>query len=563
MAARTQHARIHQQRRNLSPLTAETYDLVIIGGGITGAWTLWDATLRGLKALLVERNDYASGTTQATSKLIHGGLRYLKNGELGLVRESLRERRTLAKLAPHGLRPEAFLFPIYRNRGIGRWKMGAALTIYDMLGYDRNRGVDAEHQLPGARHLSRTETLAEEPGLDFRDLKGAFVYYDYANLNPERLCVEIISAARERGAAVRNYVEAGRIERRGDESYAVEIRDRLSGDSAVVRGRSVVNAGGPWADYLDRRLTGRLDYQHKTIIRSKGIHLVTRRFVHDKIVVLMKEDNTHLFVIPWRGRSLIGTTDTRYDRHPDDFAVTAADATAVLEDVNRLFPDADLTNNDIEYLYGGLRPLVDDGGSSYDASRRTEIVHHDANGHAGFFTALGGKYTTSRHLAEQLLDRICEYLPGSFQTCATEHTPLPGGDFASLPELTEDLARSFPKVAHRKLRILAGRYGNEARRILERADASGEVWKIDNDELYFPEEIDYLVEHHEVESIGDLLFRRSGMGTVGRLPETVERSVVQRLGRLRGWNQSHQAAALRELRGRLSAFLDQEPPFGA
>ncbi len=552
MAARTQYARTQSPRqcRSLSPLPATTYDVVIIGGGITGAWTLWDATLRGLKALLVERNDYASGTTQATSKLIHGGLRYLKNGEIGLVRESLRERRTLARLAPHALRPEAFLFPIYRNRGIGRFKMGAALTIYDILGYDRNRGVDAEHQLPAARHLSRTETLAEESGLDFRDLKGSFVYYDYANLNPERLCVEIISAARERGARVRNYVEAGRIERQADESYAVEINDRLSGETATVRGRTVVNAGGPWADYLDRRLTGRLDYQHKTIIRSKGIHLVTRRFVHDKTVVLMKEDNTHLFVIPWRGKALIGTTDTRYDRHPDDFAVTTEDAQSVLADVNRLFPDADLALHDIEYFYGGLRPLVDDGGSSYDASRRTEIVHHDENGHAGFFTALGGKYTTSRHLAEQLLDRICEYLPGSFSACTTEHTPLPGGDFASLTELSEDLGRRYPNVAHRKLRILAGRYGNEAFRILERADSSGEVWKLDNGELYYPEEIDYLVEHHEVENIGDLLFRRSGMGTVGRLPETVERSLVQRLGRLRGWSKPEQAAVRRKLRKR-------------
>ncbi|MEQ9367060.1 MAG: glycerol-3-phosphate dehydrogenase/oxidase, partial [Leptospirales bacterium] len=378
MNARIAQTPVPPPHRDLQPLKSEVFDLIIIGGGITGASILRDASLRGLNAVLLERGDYASGTTQATSKLIHGGLRYLKNGEIGMVRQSLRERRLLAKIAPHALRPEAFLFPVYSDRGPGRLKMGAALTAYDLLAFDRNRGVDAEHRLPAARFLDSSATLAEEPGLDFRKLSGAYLYYDYANLNPERLCVELILAARERGAVARNYTEVRKLARRPNGEYEARVTDRRTGQSGVVRAKVIVNAGGPWADYLTG-LLGDRPFPRETLRRSKGIHVVTRRFVQNKTVVLMKPDQTHLFMIPWRGRTLIGTTDTAFDGHPDQMRVRRQDARDVLEEVNGLFPGANLDlERDVEYFYGGLRPLLadPDGGSSYDASRRVEILHH-------------------------------------------------------------------------------------------------------------------------------------------------------------------------------------------
>jgi glycerol-3-phosphate dehydrogenase len=555
----------------LRALTGPFFDLLVIGGGISGASVLRDASLRGLRAALVERGDYASGTTQATSKLIHGGLRYLKNGELGLVRESLRERRTLARIAPHALRPEAFLFPMYRNgrgqRGPGRLALGAALTIYDLLGADRNRGVGAEHCLPAARFLDTTTTLAEEPGLDFRHLRGSYIYYDYANLNPERLCVEFILAAREAGAVARNYTEVRRIARQSDESYHVQVVDHRTGRSGVIRARAVINAGGPWADALQCLATGKID---KHLVRSKGIHLVTRRFVREKTVVLMRADGTHLFVIPWRGRSLIGTTDTRFDGQPDQMRVTAGDARAVLEDVNRLFPEANLDMDDIDYFYGGLRPLVDESGqSSYNTSRRVEILHHrgdaapEGGKYAGLFTVLGGKYTTSRRLAERVVDQVCDYLPGKFAPCRTHLTPLPGGEMSSLTELVEHLERRFPDAPHRKIHILAGRYGAVAARILKRAPAgrrdsgrrsrpaeSGGEYRLTNGEVYYPEEIDYLIVNEDIETASDLFFRRSGIGTTGRAPETVVRRIVQQLGARLGWNRGVQKLAMAEIDGR-------------
>ncbi|MCR9143087.1 MAG: glycerol-3-phosphate dehydrogenase/oxidase [bacterium] len=549
--------------RDLQPLKSEVFDLIVIGGGITGASILRDASLRGLNAVLLERGDYASGTTQATSKLIHGGLRYLKNGEISLVRESLRERRTLARLAPHALRPEAFLFPVYSDRGIGRLKMGAALTAYDLLGFDRNRGVDAEHRLPGSRFLDAGATLAEEPGLDFRRLSGSYLYYDYANLNPERLCVEMILSARERGAIARNYTEVRRIARRADGGYEARVTDRRTGQHGVVRGRAVVNAGGPWADYLEGLVSGR-PFGRKSIRRSKGVHLVTRRCIQNKTVVLMKADQTHLFMIPWRGRTLIGTTDTAFDEHPDRMRVTTDDARQVLSQVNALFPGAKLElNRDVEYFYGGLRPLLagEAGQSSYDASRRMEILHlgddrrsGQSEGFAGFFTVLGGKYTTGRRLAEALIDRVCDYLPGKFGEARSHRVGLPAGEFSTLTELSEKLERKFSGADPRKIRVLARRYGAVAERILDLASPShadsGAVYRLGNGEVYYPEEIDYLVANEDVETASDLFFRRSGIGTVGPAPETVSRAIIDRMGKRLGWGRREKRGALQEIAAR-------------
>ncbi|MBI3396168.1 MAG: glycerol-3-phosphate dehydrogenase/oxidase, partial [Spirochaetia bacterium] len=362
-------------RVSLSVLKSETYDLIVIGGGITGATILWDAALRGMKAVLLERNDYASGTTQATSKLIHGGLRYLKNGEFGLVRESLRERRTLAHIAPHALRPEAFLMPLYKKGTPGSFLMGTALKLYDLLSFDRNRGISDDLKLPASRYLNRTETLAEEPGILAKDLKGAFVYYDYANVNPERLCSEFIFSARAMGARARNYTEATGIVHQTDSGYAVAVRDRQTGERATITGRSVVNAGGPWADYIEDMVSGS---NHHKLRRSRGIHAVTKRIVHDKTVVLFREDKTHLFLIPWRNRTIIGTTDATYDGHPDGLRVTKSDVQDLIGGVNRLFGGHRLGMEDVFYSYAGLRPLVEEtsSGSTYNASRKTEIHHH-------------------------------------------------------------------------------------------------------------------------------------------------------------------------------------------
>ncbi len=540
-------------RRKLDPLSAGRFDVLIIGGGISGACLLWDAALRGLSAALIEKNDYASGTTQATSKLIHGGLRYLKNGEFGLVRESLRERRTLAAIAPHAVRPEAFLVPIYRKRGTPRWMMGLALWLYDRLAWDRNRGLKDGLRLPGSRWLDRDAALAEEPSLDPRGLKGAYLYYDYANLNPERLALEFILSATERGAVARNYLRAGAVTRDESDDFLVAARDELSGESVVIRARTVVNAGGPWADYLEEALTGKVE---RALVRSKGIHLVTRKIIRDKTVVGIKPDGAHLFLIPWRGRTLIGTTDTEYRDHPDQLTVSAAEAARVLEDVNAMFPDACLSLADVDYFYGGLRPLVEDSGrrSSYNASRKMEIVDHALTGFPGFFTVLGGKYTTSRALAQKAIDRVCLALGRPGLPCRTAETPLLGGEYDSPGALAQALSRAYPETPVRIVGALVARYGAAAERILatgsERSRRNEDCIAVSEEEVFYLDEIRYLVLHEGVEHLGDLLFRRTGIGTTGPLPDTALQRLVEVCGDLLGWSRAQRKAEREAARAR-------------
>ena len=543
-----------RRERDLGPLAQQKYDLIIIGGGITGATILWDATLRGMKALLLEKNDYASGTTQATSKLIHGGLRYLRTYEFGLVRESLRERRTLARIAPHGVRPEGFIMPFHKNVGHSRAKMSLALWLYDALSFDRNKGVRTDAQLPGHYYLNRSATLAEEPVLNPKGLTGAYVYYDYANLNPERLCCEFIFSARSRGANARNYVEVNQVNRT-DEGYEVHGQDALSGQTAKFSARAVVNAAGPWADFLETQTLGG---GQNRLTRSKGIHIITRKIARDKALALTLPGpkKQHFFVLPWRNKSIIGTTDTEFQNHPDQLDVKREEIEGLIDNVNSV-TRANLRNDDVEYYYAGLRPLVESeskqsGDDTYNASRKIEIKHHEDAGHPGFFTILGGKYTTSRHLAEQLVDRLADFLPGSFNACRTETEPLAGGDFISQSTLEREVMAEFPDTPFPKIQTLIGRYGEKAREILALPGAanSGERWKAGTDEEFFAEEIEYLASNDEIQNLSDLYFRRAGLGTAGMPSETMNRQIAERVGRELGWTRSDVAREIKNLEER-------------
>ncbi len=544
-------------RPPLSDLAAPTYDLIIIGGGITGATILWDATLRGMKAVLVERNDYASGTTQATSKLIHGGLRYLKNGEFGLVRESLRERRTLARIAPHALRPEGFLFPFYSGKSPGRMVMNTGLFLYDLLSFDRNRGIAEDLHLPPSRRLSRMEALAEEPGLLHEGLTGASVYYDYANVNPERLCAEFIFSSRQRGAAARNYTEATGIVQPTPDGYRVQVRDRRNGEKAVLSGQAVINAGGPWADHIEGLLSGTTGHK---IVRSRGIHAVTRRIVHDRTVVLMRPDKTHLFIIPWRERSIIGTTDVLFDDHPDKLKIARVEVENLLTTVNALY-GSHVSMDDVHYTYAGLRPLVEESTttSTYNTSRKCEIYHHADKGHRGFFTVLGGKYTTSRALAENVVNRAAEVIGGKWKSCETETTPLDGGVFADRHTLEAEIQRRYPSAQPEKIDTLVARYGSRAWEILARGEdlksapekkSSARVLVSENGEKYYTEEIDAIVEREDVTSLADLVFRRSGIGTPGEADSVTTEFLAGRVAAALGWNREEKRRAVEEVRSR-------------
>jgi len=521
----------NRKKSRISEIEKE-YDIIVIGGGITGANVFWDATLRGFKCLLVEKSDYASGTSQATSKLIHGGLRYLKNLEFGLVRESLRERRILAKISPHGVRPLGFIIPIHSF--IERIILWAGMFLYNLLAFDRNKEIISDTLIPRYIWNSKEETIYKSSPLNREGLIGSFQYYDYMNINPEHHTSEFIFSAKARGGQAYNYVQVSSISKQNSGGYLVGLQDKESKENKLVSGKVVINSAGPWADYVEA-LAGIAP--EKKLLRSKGIHAVVRNICSKECIILQKKDGSHLFVIPWRNKTIIGTTDTVYDESPENFQVKESEILDLLSEVNSSFGLAELKLNDVDYYYGGLRPLVEDLDSkkdTYSASRKSEVIHYSKEGYEGFFSALGGKYTTSRSVAESLVDQVSIFLKGHKIPCATRTTPLLGGDYASMKELVKILYSKFPKQKGLKLETLANRYGMEAIKVL--SYKGQEEYVLANGEPFFEEEIEYAVKHEDIIHASDFYFRRSGSGTVGKLNEVDRKKMDSKISKLLGWS---------------------------
>ncbi|EPG75914.1 FAD dependent oxidoreductase [Leptospira fainei serovar Hurstbridge str. BUT 6] len=529
------NTRASRSKSAKAELSSHVYDTLIIGGGITGATLLWDATLRGLRALLVEKNDFASGTSQATSKLIHGGLRYLKNAEFALVRESLRERRILAKISPHAVKTLGFLVPVYSLAE--KLVLAAGMRMYDAFSFDRNREISPDRWIPKFRFLSKEETLIESPSLPKEGLKGAYLYYDYQNINPERHTCEFIFSAQRNGGEAYNYTELVALSKQ-QEAYQAILLDKRSGKKLPVFAKTVVNAAGPWADFIESLAGVGMD---KVLVRSKGIHIVTRAISGSKALVLKKKDKTHMFVLPWRGKTIIGTTDTVYQDSPDKFKVTKDDIRGLLEEINYAYGYTELKETDVDFFYGGMRPLVEDPGETsdtYNASRKTEIIHHRDQGFPGFFTALGGKYTTSRGLAEKITDQLCDYLPGTYLPCETNFVPLISGEFSDLASLIHGLANKFPKISGEVLETVANRYGSVSYEILQNAKPGEPFAVLANGEKLYISEIRYIAKGESIRKASDFFFHRSGAGVPG-LPsaENLE-FIIDELGKSLGWSQA-------------------------
>jgi glycerol-3-phosphate dehydrogenase len=522
-------------QRALDRLSRETFDLLIIGGGATGCFTARDAAMRGLKVALVEANDFASATSAHNSKLAHGGLRYLRNLEISLVRESLRERRNLQRIAPHLVRPLPFLVPVTGAKE--RLMLSAGLTLYDLLSYDRNRLEDPAQKMPGHRWLGRKEMITREKLLEGFD--GAFEYHDAQMYAPERIALECLLDADAHGAAIANHLAADRLLLRDKRAEGTTVRDTMTGQTFDIRARFTLVAAGPWADLFLEHATGRP--AHHRLLRSKGIHLLLPQMTRSALT--MEAGSGHFFVLPWRGHTLLGTTDSEFRGDPGTVAVRESDIAGFLTLVNRYLPAAHLTREQIEFFYAGLRPLVDDGsGQTYNASRRSELVDHAKDdGIDGLFSALGGKWTTSRQLAETITGAALKKLGAAAKPCATASTPLPGGRFDRWEALVKSFEKSWPEISG--IRHLAHMFGTRLPQMLHGTTPSQRASLGESGDTIA--QIGFAVREEMALTLEDVVMRRTCLGQFGPLPNLDHVAGV--MASELGWDEARKAREIQSL----------------
>jgi glycerol-3-phosphate dehydrogenase len=500
---------------------SEGYDVIIVGGGITGTGIARDASRRGLSVLLLEQEDFGYGTTARSSRLVHGGLRYLAHLDFGIVRQDLKEREILLHHACHLVRPISFLIPLYGPSTFRRFYLGAGLTLYDLLA----RGSS----LSPHKWLSRSETLNMELSLEPRELKGAFRYADAQVDMPERLCVENLLDATDHGATVFNYVRATGFTRNADGITGVEVEDLVGGDRYSPHAKMVVSATGPWAgEILGPTGDGMLRL-------SQGSHLVTDGISQNAIVTLSERDGRLLFVIPWLGRSLIGTTDVEYTGDASSVRPTGLEIRYLKESIRGLFPNS--ASSSTHYSMAGLRALVPSrGGRTSNVSRTHKVVaHQELGGPQGLVSVFGGKLTSYRLIAEQATDAVCRCLRHNVP-CNTREAPLPGAhNWHPAAANVEQIATEYA-LAPDTVRHLSQLYGARMDEVLGYVrDDPATARPLFGGSPEIVAQVRHAVLHEGAQKVADVLLRRCTTGLGPDQGREAVATVAEEMRQLLGW----------------------------
>ena len=517
--------------RFIENYTNEKFDVLVVGGGITGASVAYEAAARGLKVALLEKKDFSWATSSVTSKLIHGGLRYLANGEIGLVRESLRERRVLENIAPNFVYPIPILMTHYKKPlKNSKWVVKAGMLMYDALSYDKKYTWDASKKIPRHKTISRRTVLESEKNVRPAGLTGASLFYDCMSIFPERLTLAFIKSAAACGAKVANYAKVESFLTDAQKNVAgVRVKDLLTGKTMAISSSVTINCAGPWADLL-LGLAESNSAGGAALRRSEGIHIITKKkLVSGKYVVAcMTPKGRHFFLIPWRGHTIIGTTDKPFVGDPDTYHVTKAGILELIDEVNGSFGDGTLSYADVVHTYGGLRPLVEgQTEETYTSSRRYEILDNKENGLNGLITAEGGKFTTSRNLAEKCVDLVEAKLGRPRAKSKTARHHLAGCRIKNLNFFMEEIHQHNTNGFCRNTLDYLGRcYGTDYRAITKLAHENKELAEQINEDGEIFAEVVYAVREEMARTLSDIVLRRTGIATLGNPGEKILRKVA-------------------------------------
>jgi glycerol-3-phosphate dehydrogenase len=508
----------------LSDLEGEAFDVAVIGGGIIGCGIARDAALRGLRVALFEKRDFGSGTTSASTRIIHGGLRYLEMLDFGLVRMDLRERETLLRIAPHLVRPLEFLIPFFRRDRTSSLRIRAGLALYDALSGDS--------VLPSRRWLSGIDARRADSALYRPDVRGAAAYHDARVDSPERLALENVLDAERHGGLAFNYCEVVAATMQQDRVTGIRVRDTLDGGEALVTARQTVNATGAWLDPVATSLTGR---QSDALRTTKGVHIVVGPVTRRALVLFSRVDRRLLFAIPRAGLTWIGTTDTDYAGDPAEARATAADVEYLITSVRHVFPS--LTAADVLYTTAGVRALVRQRGAESSVSRMHKVLAAPATP-AGLTSVLGGKITGYRAIAEDAVDAVCRQLGLNDRRATTAERPLPGA-LADPAGVSSELLRPAV-IAH-----LQDLYGARANEVVALMHASPGLERPLS--AKYPDiaaQVLFAVRHEHCAHVSDFLKRRTLLGASDDQGWDAAAPVATLMAAELGWSTSRVAEEL-------------------
>ena len=550
-------SRVEQARPPVSTPT-EPFDVVVIGAGINGLAVARDAASRGLRTAVVEKDDLCAGTSSTSSKLIHGGIRYLEQFDLGLILESIRERDILLRTAPHLVRPYPILVPFYADNSRPGPLVRLGLALHDLMSLGRS---------PGRAHsVSRAEIMRRWPGLSAAGLRGGATFVDAQVPFAERLCVEQALDAESLGARILTHTRVHGLLLDNGRVVGVEATD-ASGTPVQIRALLTINTAGPWVDQVLVNLPG----TRRLIGGTTGSHIVVDPFPGAPDICVFYEapsDHRPVWVFPWNGRYVLGCTDITFDGDPDEVTASEAEIDYLLASTNKIVPKASLQRSDILYSFAGVRPLPYTPGASSNAeiSRAHSVVNH-APRHPGLLSVVGGKLTTHRALGQDVVDEAEKVLGRHRGSVTTKSRPLPGGDTADWPAFVSDFRRRSPLARAQTTRLL-DLYGVRGQRVIDLISAEPDLAEVVDDETgAIAAEIVLAVREEGAVTLGDVLLRRTLIGQNGDVGFAAMRKCADVAVRHLGWTVDQAAsevdAYVREVRRYLPRMLATHPDLRA
>ena len=562
-------------QRDLLNLSRAEYDVLVVGGGAAGAATAREAALRGYRTALIERQDFGGGTSAHCFKVVHGGIRYIQHLDVPRLRASCRERSVLLKLAPHLVKPLPFVIPTYGSAQNSKWFLGAGMLLYDALTADRNASQpDRKRQVRWTRFLSRDETLSLFPEVRRERLTGAAVFEDGQMHNPPRLVLAFVTAAQRLGADVANYVEAERLLIRDQRVCGVSARDTLTGERFDIRARVVINAAGPWAE-------GLLKGASPTASRTPGTYsrdacfVISRPPQADAALALqgatrdadavLARGGRHLFLVPWRGQTLVGVWHSIVRRDPDNVGLTREELQRYIREINDSYPGFDLRESEVQRTDFGLVPFGDaahQGAAQLSFGKQSRLIDHRASDRLdGLITLISVRYTVARIDAVRTLDRAGAQLGNRRDGARSMTDPLAGGDIDSVEGLLNDVQRIRPLwLPASATESLAANYGSEARQVLARADQEASLRRCVGGSTTTLAEVAWAIEKEMAQTLGDVVFRRTGLGTAGDPGVPALTEVAAYMQQALGWSHKRTGEELHAVEQEQGRFLAVAEP---